>query len=51
MGTDGFIPHAVDAEFGELATDAFPELLRVGCLRGILGEVVDVDVAWGRVSI
>jgi hypothetical protein len=48
MWTDGLVPHAVDAEFWEFATDAFPELLCVGYLGWVLGEVVDVDVALGK---
>lgn len=47
VGSDGLVPHAVDAELGELAPDALPELLGVEDLGGVLGEVVDVDVAEG----
>lgn len=41
---DGLVPYLVDAELGELAADALPELVGVEGLGGILGEVVYVDV-------
>lgn len=47
VGANGAVPEGVDAQLGELAPDALPELAGVAGLDGVGLEVVDVHITGG----